>query len=305
MKLTALAPIFCAAAFAADAPEGWTTAAPRDEIKPAFAFNPTGGPDGRGSFVIESGPREGQMGHWAKTFAVKGGQHYRFGALRKFTGTDSARRSAVARLSWCDAKGHPVNHDEPSYASYRPGENPRAEPEYPMDGPIDAQGWTTLSGVYRAPSAATQATVELEFRWAPQARLEWAGISLTEAPAPKPRTARLATVHFVPRKARTPDERRQAFVPMIEDAARQKADFVVLPEVVTYGSGSSYEEIAEPMPGPSTEFFGALAKKHNLYIVPGLVERDGPLLYNVAVLIGPDGAIAGKYRKVCLPRGEI
>ena len=40
-------------------------------------------------------------------------------------------------------------------------------------------------------------------------------------------------------------------------------------------------------------------------IVVGLYERDGRLVYNVAVLIGPDGSILGKYRKVCLPRGEI
>jgi predicted amidohydrolase len=53
------------------------------------------------------------------------------------------------------------------------------------------------------------------------------------------------------------------------------------------------------------EYFCALAKKHNIYIVVGLVERDGNLIYNVAVLIGHDGRIIGKYRKVCLPRSEV
>ena len=87
---------------------------------------------------------------------------------------------------------------------------------------------------------------------------------------------------------------------------RRKADLVVLGETLTYvGLGKKYHEVAEPIPGPSTEYFGRLAKKHNLYIVPGLLERDGHLVYNVAVLIGPDGKIIGKYRKVCLPRGEI
>jgi predicted amidohydrolase len=66
----------------------------------------------------------------------------------------------------------------------------------------------------------------------------------------------------------------------------------------------SYADAAEPVPGPSTDYFAALAKKHDLYIVAGLLERDQHLIYNVAVLLGPDGAIAGKYRKVCLPRGE-
>jgi predicted amidohydrolase len=42
-----------------------------------------------------------------------------------------------------------------------------------------------------------------------------------------------------------------------------------------------------------------------LYVVVGLYERDKHLVYNVAALIGPDGKLVGKYRKVCLPRDEI
>jgi len=72
-----------------------------------------------------------------------------------------------------------------------------------------------------------------------------------------------------------------------------------------YGSGSTYAECAEPIPGPSTEYFGQLARRHDLYIVAGLLERDDHLVYNVAALIGPDGKLVGKYRKMCLPRGEV
>ncbi|MDQ3624722.1 MAG: carbon-nitrogen hydrolase family protein [Verrucomicrobiota bacterium] len=305
--LPALFLALATAAFAGstEAPDGWTSAAPRDEIRPHFAFDPKGGPDQQGSFVIESGEREGLVGRWTRTFAVKGGQHYRFAALRKVTGTNSARRTGVARVLWRDEKGQSVRRDEPAYVSYARGTTPAAEPEYPSDGATSAQGWTSLLGVYRAPSAAVQAVVELEFRWAPRARVEWAAVTLEEAPAPGSRSVRLAASHFVARTAKTADERRRAYVPMIEDAGRQKADLVVLPEVLTWGRGSTYLDVAEPIPGPSTEFFGVLAKKHNLYVVPGLVERDGPLIYNVAVLMGPDGAVAGKYRKVCITRGEI
>ncbi len=309
MKLciTFLALLASSAAMAAEttAPDGWTAVSPRAEIRPDFSYNPEGGPNHQGSFIIESGPREGLFGRWIKTFPVKGGEHYRFSVLRKMTGADSPRRAGVARVLWRDEKGKIVQHDDPSTASYAKGQKPNSEPEYPMDGATDAHGWTTLSDVYHVPSAARQAVVELEFRWAPRARLEWAEVSLTNVPAPAPRMARLATVHFVPRDAKTPEERLRAYVPMIEEAARQKADLVVLPESVTYGSGSTYVDIAEPVPGPSTEFFGALAKKHGMYLVPGLIERDGPLIYNVAVLIGPDGKLVGKYRKVCLPRPEI
>jgi predicted amidohydrolase len=224
--------------------------------------------------------------------------------VSRIEGADG-RRAAVARVLWQDAKGKPVNQDDPSPATYRPGVAPRAEPEYPLDGATDALGWTAVSGVYRAPSRATQALVELEFRWAPRAKLAWSQVALTPAAAPAARLVRLAAVHFVPRNAKTPDARREAFVPLVAEAAQRGAHLVVLPEVVTFGGGATYASVAEKIPGPSTEFFGALAKQHGLYLVPGLVERDGPLLYNVAVLLGPDGALLGKYRKVCLPRGEI
>jgi predicted amidohydrolase len=96
------------------------------------------------------------------------------------------------------------------------------------------------------------------------------------------------------------------FAPLVAEAARQKADLVVLPETITAtGNGWSYERAAEPIPGPATDYFGALARQHSLHLVAGLVEREGQLIYNAAVLIGPDGKLIGKYHKVALPRTEI
>ena len=52
------------------------------------------------------------------------------------------------------------------------------------------------------------------------------------------------------------------YEPLIAEAARQKADLVVLGETLTYvGLGKKYHEVAEPIPGPSTEYFGALAEE--------------------------------------------
>ncbi len=117
---------------------------------------------------------------------------------------------------------------------------------------------------------------------------------------------RVATVHYQPRPGKTLKEKREQFGQFIEEAARQKAELVVLPETLTYyGTGKSFPECAEPIPGPSTEYFGELARQHDLYIVAGLVEREKHLIYNVAVLMGPDGEVVGKYRKVTLPRSEI
>jgi predicted amidohydrolase len=289
----------------ASGPDGWSTRSPRDEIRPAFSYRDDGGPDRRGSFAIAADAREGLFGWWEKTFPVRGGATYEFLVRRRVENVQSPRRTTVARLLWRDAQGRPVRHDKPSFASYRPGERPRAEPEYPSDGTTDARGWTEVNGVFRAPSDAALAVVELAYQWEPNGRVEWAGPTLAETSA-TPRKVRLATVHLRPKDGKTSAEKCAQFAPAIEEAARQGADLVVLPETLTYyQSGRTYAECAEPIPGPSTEYFGGLARKHGLYIVAGLLERDQHLVYNVAVLIGPDGAVVGKYRKVCLPRGEI
>jgi predicted amidohydrolase len=148
--------------------------------------------------------------------------------------------------------------------------------------------------------------VELHLRWAAGGEVRWGGVGLTATDPPPPRTVRLAAVHYRPQGGQTPADNCRQYEPLIAEAARRKADLVVLGETLTYvGLGKKYHEVAEPIPGPSTDYFGRLANEHNLYIVPGLLERDGHLVYNVAVLIGPDGRVVGKYRKVCLPRGEV
>lgn len=61
-------------------------------------------------------------------------------------------------------------------------------------------------------------------------------------------------------------------------------------------------DLAEPIPGPSTEFFGNLAKELKVVIVTSLFERRAAGLYhNTAVVIERDGTIAGKYRKMHIP----
>ena len=61
-------------------------------------------------------------------------------------------------------------------------------------------------------------------------------------------------------------------------------------------------EQAEPIPGPSTIFFGKLARKHQVVIVTSLFEKRAAGLYhNTAVVIERDGTIAGKYRKMHIP----
>jgi predicted amidohydrolase len=287
-------------------PDGWTTAAPREEIRPEFGFEPTGGPDGKGCFVIKADRREGLDGFWKKSFAVTGGKHYHFSTSYRAKGVTVPRRSVVVEMHWRDAEGKKVPLDQQPVTGYLRGATAMAETDFPSTKGTDREGWTEMSDTYQAPAKATQAIVELHLRWSRDSEVRWGSVSLIETKPTAPRKVRLATVHFKPRDGKTAEDNCRMYEPLIAEAARQKADLVVLGETLTFVNlGKKYHEVAEPIPGPSTDYFGKLAKKYNLYIVPGLLERDGRLVYNVAVLIGPDSKIVGKYRKVCLPRGEI
>jgi predicted amidohydrolase len=306
LALTALLASIGMAAGESGAPEGWTTAAPRDEIRPQFAFDPQGGSNGTGCFIVRADGREGLDGCWKKTFPVQGGKYYRFESYCKARGVSVPRRSIVPMIHWQDGRGRQVPRDEQPVTSYLRGATAMAETEFPTPKGTNAGGWTELSDTYRAPSKATRAVIELHLQWATDSEVRFSGVTFVEGTPPAPRKVRLAAVHFRPRGGKTPMDNCRMYEPLIAEAARQKADLAVLGETVTaVGLGKKVQEIAEPIPGPTTEYFGQLAKKYHLHIVVSLNERDRHLVYNAAVLLGPDGALIGKYRKVCLPRSEI
>lgn len=284
----------------------WEPGAPRDEIRPAFHLDLEGGPDGRGALIIEANMREGLDGYWACSFPVVGGAYYHFLAFSRAHNVAVPRRSVVAKLDWQNANGQPVDDDRPTCSGYLPGYHGLAETEHPTERNADSDGWTEVSDTYRVPAGAAQAVVELHLQWAPGGWVEWGGIRFEQVQPPQPRTVRLATAHLQPRSGESPEANCRLYEPLIAEAARQRADLIVLGETLTYyGLGKTFEEVSEPIPGPSTEYFGTLAKEYNIYIVAGLTARHEHLIYNTAALIGPGGDLVGTYRKVALPRKEI
>ncbi|WP_293674629.1 carbon-nitrogen hydrolase [uncultured Parabacteroides sp.] len=93
----------------------------------------------------------------------------------------------------------------------------------------------------------------------------------------------------------------------IRACASQGAGLVVLQELhnglyFCQTEDTAVFDQAEPIPGPSTEIFGALAKELGIVLVLSLFEKRAPGLYhNTAVVIEKDGSIAGKYRKMHIP----
>lgn len=93
-------------------------------------------------------------------------------------------------------------------------------------------------------------------------------------------------------------------VARMREAAAHGAQLVVFPECAISGYGFASLEAAraavESVPGPTTDMLAQVATDLNIYTVVGLLERDGEAVFNVAVLIGPEGLL-GTYRKIHLP----
>lgn len=93
----------------------------------------------------------------------------------------------------------------------------------------------------------------------------------------------------------------------IEDVASKGAELVMLQELhntlyFCQTENTSLFDLAETIPGPSTEFYSGIASANGIVLVTSLFEKRAPGLYhNTAVVFDKDGSIAGKYRKMHIP----
>ncbi len=103
------------------------------------------------------------------------------------------------------------------------------------------------------------------------------------------------------------DDNKRRLAEGIARAAALGAELVVLQELHNSLYFCDIEDVsrfdlAESIPGPSTDFYGSLARQHNVVLVTSLFERRAAGLYhNTAVVLERDGSIAGKYRKMHIP----
>jgi N-carbamoylputrescine amidase len=100
---------------------------------------------------------------------------------------------------------------------------------------------------------------------------------------------------------------KQKLARNIADVAEKGAKLVILQELHNSLYFCQVEDVnncnlAESIPGPSTEFYGQLARQYGIVLVTSLFERRAPGLYhNTAVVLDKDGSIAGRYRKMHIP----
>ncbi|HEX2481274.1 MAG TPA: carbon-nitrogen hydrolase family protein [Methylomirabilota bacterium] len=96
---------------------------------------------------------------------------------------------------------------------------------------------------------------------------------------------------------------------LIAQAAAWGSDLVVLPELWTYlGPKKRHAEVAEPIPGETTEFLGRLAGRYGFWLVGGsfLEAVEGQeRAHNTSVVLNPDGELVARYRKLHLFDVEV
>ena len=100
-------------------------------------------------------------------------------------------------------------------------------------------------------------------------------------------------------------------VKMIDRAAAKGAKVVALQEIFhtpyfpNRPRNKKYFDMAEPIPSPTTDRIAAKAKEHEILIMAPVFEKEmAGVYYNSAVLLGPDGGIIGKYRKMHIPHSD-
>ncbi len=121
------------------------------------------------------------------------------------------------------------------------------------------------------------------------------------------RDATIALVQFHPQLGQVSDNLERMGKMVDQICHTQKVNLIIFPELATtgYENGVNFTELAEQLPGYTTNFLGKLANDFQVHIAVGMVVKHKveSVIYNSAVLIGPDGEVMGEYRKVHL-KGE-
>jgi len=168
---------------------------------------------------------------------------------------------------------------------------------------ISGEGeWRTLAQTVEAPEGAEKASVALMLRnTTGTVKFKNAKIFNVEPLPERPVTIASAFVRF----GRTLEEDEKLMCGAIDKAASAGVDIVCLSETV-YGSntGLPLHKTAVKIPGMLTDRLGERARAGNIYVVVSLYEEVDGYFYNTAILIGRNGQVEGKFRKVYLPISE-
>jgi predicted amidohydrolase len=239
-----------------------------------------------GGFVVDGADPYAVGGVVQDIKGIKGGQAYSVKSVCLFRDIPAPYHSLLVRVSWM--RGDKLLH---------PG-------GMLVRGPILENGIAKFDDVLVAPDDADSARLSLEVKWPRGGLVLWKNVSMQPAPMPEPRKVKVGTVYLRPRNS-TPEKNLKLWCEQIDAAGKLGLDIVCLGEaILSVGTSATIEDRAQPIPGPVSEVLAEAAKRNKIWVVAGLTELDGEIVYNTAVLLNRSGEIVGKYRKVHLPREE-
>jgi predicted amidohydrolase len=270
-------------------PSGWRTWAPRAEIAPRTFVDSVHYRTRPGALAVSGNGNAGEHGGWEYDVpGVEAGAWYRFTAYYRCTGVPHESLQILPRVDWKSSANKRAGRADYPYITTRVGD------------------WNKVTADVQAPPKVSAATLQLFLFNAPQGTVWWDDVSFEQTPPPSPRMVTIASLNLRPQGTRSSAESVQQFVAGVEHAIPGKVDVILLPEGITViGTGKSYVDVSETIPGPTTATLGELARRRSSYVVAGIYEREGEIVYNTAVLLDRHGDLVGKYRKVYLPSAEI
>jgi predicted amidohydrolase len=177
---------------------------------------------------------------------------------------------------------------------------------------------TDFDGVITAPAGATALTIRYVFRWSEHGSSKWSAPRIEPATVPERKPIKICVVSANPKATqptrvhdfaaglslpRDVEESVNLWASLITEACQRQPQLIVIPEAVI-GGRDPLKGGAVIVPGPATRPFEKIAREHQVHLVLGLWERDGDAFYNSAVVIDPQGEVAGVYRKVHLATSE-
>ena len=270
-------------------PAGWNVWSAHAETAPRPYVDPMLYRGRPGSLAISGNSKLGEHGGWQRSVAgITPGTWYRFTAYYRAENVPCESWQVLARLDWRDGAGRRAGATRLRLSRPPRRRLDQGDGRYPAP-PKAASAGAAVAAFQRA--AGYRVVGRHHARRDCRARAAQGYGSIGQPAAAGTKSAA---------------ESVRQFVETVEKWSPPKTDVILLPEGITViGTGKTYAEVAETIPGPTTAALAELAEKRSAYVAAGIYEREGPVLYNTAVLLDRTGELMGKYRKVYLPRGEL
>jgi predicted amidohydrolase len=262
--------------------EQWKPWFQRAELAPIFEKTEQDGVN----VLKTSSTRFEQFGKWlCESTEISENETYRFSVDIKTEAISHETVTLHVMLTWQDLEGTPLTRDF-------------------ADCIRDiGDGWKSISRTLDAPEKAVSLTVELVYKWSEKGSVCWRRPVLERAEPVRHRIVKVASAFI--RRTETLEGNLEQMLRMIDKAGAEKADVICLGETVyDWGTNLPVSQSAVAIPGPVTDILAERARKHNMYIILSMNEKEGDYYYNAGVLIDRKGNIAGKSRKVQLPLCE-